>query len=140
MNLAIRPYKAADSIGLGGDAKYARLREAISPFAYSIFFGDRCIGCAGIAHYYGEVYGCWAHFTPEIKAHALWFHRNAQKYWRAILATLPWQRIEALVVVNEPGHCRWIESLGFQHQHGWPLAEKKIGPNGEDCYRYAMVK
>lgn len=142
----IVPYKAEHAIDLGTATeeaiRWAVLRERMSIAAFSAMLDGKCVGCAGVGKMYGQVYGCWGEFSDEIKKHPLWFNKTVRLYFAAVLASFPWQRIEAIVLPSLEKNCRWIEWLGFRPQsaNGVPCLELKVGPNGENGLRYVMVR
>jgi RimJ/RimL family protein N-acetyltransferase len=121
--------KDADSI------KFAVEAEA-SAFAYSIFDGEQCVGCAGIMRTYGRCYYVWAIVGEGLRKHRLYLHKMVLQYLPLWLNNVDYVRVEVMCEADNKRDQHWAESLGFEFE------SRKVrgGANGGDSLVYAKVK
>lgn len=102
--------------------------------AFSMWYGNQCLGAAGVIPVFPHRAMAWALLSRHIKPHM----REATRKIRKFLAISPIPRIEMTVRADfEAGH-RWARALGMKLETPEPL--RMYGANGEDEVIYARVK
>lgn len=102
--------------------------------AFSMWYGNKCLGAAGVIQVFPHRAMAWALLSRHIGPHM----RPATKKVRQFLALSPIPRIEMTVRADfEQGH-RWAQLLGMKLETPEPL--RMYGANGEDEMLYARVK
>lgn len=100
--------------------------------AWSVFDGDRIIGCGGV---FREHEGCgtaWSLLLPVSGRHMRFIDRAARK----ILDACPLVRIQAHAVPKFLPALRWLVMLGFQCEG----TLRKFTPSGADMLLFARVR
>lgn len=112
--------------------EYLKHLQAVGP-ALSAEYEGRILACAGVAFQGFGMGVLWAFVSKDAGRHFVTLDRCV----RRLLTCAPdLKRIEAATEASFKQGCRWLELLGFE-QEG---LMRRYGPNGEDHYRYALIR
>jgi len=133
MQILVRPEQYSEK-NRGDFEKWAKINKEGGP-AYSAFYGETLLACAGIRIMWDGVGEAWAIFSKEI----IHFKKSAYVITRReldrIITENNLHRVQAHADANFPLASRFLEGLGFECE----CLMKKFQPNGNNSYLYSKV-
>lgn len=113
------------------DGEMGRALEA-GGLAWTVFEGERLVGCGGVIDRGGERGEAWALLDQEAGAAMLAATRVVRRYFE----TAPFRRIEAVTASDFKPAGRWARLLGFEREGRM----RAFCDNGGDAERWAFIR
>ena len=102
--------------------------------AFTLFVDGEIVGCAGIVLLDWQRGEAWTLFTSLFMKYKKIIWKNIKIYLDQIQKSEHLRRIHALVRLDFPEGCRFLEHLGFENET--PNGLRAFGPNGETLFMY----
>lgn len=109
----------------------ARLYRTLGP-AFTGFWDDVPMVCAGIIVLWQGLGEGWAYTSDLVHAHPIAFHRTMKRVMDIASEQYNLRRLQVCVDHEYIVSRRWIERMGFSFESTMP----KFGPSGETFCRY----
>lgn len=127
--LTLQPAQAAWRGRFDGETGLALQASGL---AWTLFDGERVIGCGGVIDRGGGRGEAWALLAQDAGRAMPAATRVVRRY----LQTAPFRRIEAVTAVDFPPAGRWARLLGFENEG--PM--RAFCDSGGDAERWAFIK
>lgn len=144
-DIEIRPYEAADGVemlsrlpgGLKGypDAEKSCREAEQDGLAFTIFYEDKMVACAGIVKEREGVGLAWALYPLDIGTYHI-DPRIAKDKLRELMAKYNFWRVAATVRVDFPAGASYLRYMGFKRE----ARMKKNEPDKTDSFLYAITE
>lgn len=150
LEIEIRPFQPSDILsidarepdksvlaGLGNNLEYAEFYARKGP-AFTGWYGDKPIACAGIVTFWKGVGEGWALTSPLVAKFPCAFHRGIRKKLDELTTEFCLRRIQVAIPRSHHVSRRWIVKLGFRKESAMPL----YGPEGTEAayVRYVRLR
>lgn len=104
--------------------------------AYTVIYGDKIMGCAGIMRLWNNVGEAWTYLSDDLRAMPFALHRIAKRMLQQVIEVSGYHRVQTTVNHDNPVAIRWAKALGMTCEG----ILKQFGPDKVNYGMYSMVR